>query len=142
MSVDNPDRAPVVSFGPSRPLGWAAVAGALAAAGGAALSGDAAGRLLLIGAAILLACVAAGDLLFNPRLIANQAGLTLRTPAQRGTLSWSAISSIRVDERTRLGLASRTLEIDAGELLVVLSRHALGADPRDVLPMLAAFHQV
>jgi hypothetical protein len=34
---------------------------------------------------------------------------------------------------------SRTLEIDAGALLLVFSRRALGDDPRNVLGVLQAF---
>ena len=41
--------------------------------------------------------------------------------------------------RTRFGLRSTALEIDAGDTLVVLSRRALGADPETVRDLVRAF---
>ncbi len=133
------DRAPVCRFGPDRRLTavWAAlgVVGALAAA----FSSDPEGRLLAAVAALALAAYAVTDLVFWPRLTASADGLRIRAPAMRATLAWSEVAAVRLDERARLGLSSRTLEIDAGDRLVVFSRRALGADPRDVLGLVTAF---
>ena len=67
--------------------------------------------------------------------------MRIRTPTIRITLPWSDVADVRVDERSHLGLLSRTLEIDAGALLVVFSRRTLGADPREVADLLAAFRR-
>jgi len=137
--VDDPRRAPVCRFGPDRRLTALCAAMTAAAAAIVVLSGDAAGRLLAGIAAALLAAYVITDLVFWPRLVATGAGLRIRTPTTRATLPWSDVDAVRVDERSHLGLTSRTLEIDAGALLVVLSRRALGADPREVAQLLAAF---
>jgi len=111
---------------------WAALT--LAAIGIAVWSQDPAGRLLAGLSALILGSYVATDLVFWPRLTASRDGLLIRTPTARTELAWAG-----VDERTRLGLMSRTLEIDAGPFLVVFSRRALGDDPRTVLGVLEAF---
>ncbi len=108
-----------------------AAAGAVVAAALAATS-DPAGRLLFgIGALCLVGLVLA-DLLVRPRLRADAETVEVRTLAVRRRLPWSAVQRVRVDEHNRYGLVSRTLELDAGDTLVVLGRRSLGADPRDV----------
>jgi hypothetical protein len=102
-----------------------------------ALLADPAGRLLLGVAALGLLTVAGADLLLRPRLAADLTGVQVRTLATRKRLPWSAVQRVDVDEHTRHGLTSRTLELEAGELLVVLSKRTLGADPRDVADALA-----
>jgi hypothetical protein len=102
-----------------------------------AMLADPAGRLLLGVAALGLLVLGLADLLLRPRLAADRAGVQVRTLASRHRLPWSAIERVDVDEHTRYGLTSRTLELEAGELLVVLSKRALGADPRDVADALA-----
>jgi hypothetical protein len=110
---------------------------AVLAAGLAATSDDAPGRLLLGLLALWLAGLVAADLLLRPRLRADTNGLEIRTLAVRRRLPWSAVRRLTVDARSRYGLASRTLEVDAGDTLVILSRRSLGADPRDVAAALA-----
>jgi Bacterial PH domain len=102
-----------------------------------AVLADPAGRLLLGVAALGLLAVGAADLLLRPRLAADRAGIQVRTLASRHRLPWSAIKRVDVDEHTRYGLTSRTLELEAGELFVVLGKRALGADPREVADTLA-----
>jgi hypothetical protein len=131
-------RLPRLRFGPSAPLAWLAAAAAVICAGIAAFGGDPAGRLILGIAAVLLAGLAGTDLLVVPRLAVSAEGVTVRTLSVRRRLPWDRIESIRLDERSRLGLASRTLEIDAGDVLIVLGRHSLGADPREVYPLVLA----
>jgi hypothetical protein len=132
-------RSPTCRFGPDRRLAalWAALT--LAAIGIAVWSQDPAGRLLAGLSALILGSYVATDLVFWPRLTASRDGLLIRTPTARTNLAWADVDAIRVDERTRLGLMSRTLEIDAGPFLVVFSRRALGDDPRTVLGTLEAF---
>ena len=132
-------RAPVCRFGPDRRLIGLSAALAAIAITVVVVSHDPAGRLLAGVAAAVLAGYAVTDVVFWPRLTASGDGLRVRTPAARAHLAWSQIDAIRVDERYRLGLRSRTLEVDAGDLLVVLSGRALGDDPRTVLGLLQAF---
>lgn len=107
---------------------------ALCAAG---LATDAMGRFLALVAGLGLLAVAAGDLLRRPRLRADDAGVTARTLTGRIDLPWSQVEAVRVDQRRGVAVRSTLLEIDAGETLVMLSRRALGADPRDVADALA-----
>jgi len=110
-----------------------ALAGAVAViAVGLAVTADPAGRVLFAILAVWLAGLVAADLVLRPRLRADVAGLDVRTFAIRGRLPWSQVERVRVDEHARYGLTARTLEVDAGDLLLVLGRRSLGADPRDV----------
>jgi Bacterial PH domain len=126
-------------FGPHRGLSALALVLAVVAAGVAATSTDPAGRLLAAGAAIVLAVHGALDLVLWPRLTVSAAGLRVRAPARRALFRWPEVSDVRLDERRRFGLTAGTLEIDAGDELVVLSRWALGADPREVLAVVRGF---
>ena len=114
----------------------AAAAGAVAGLLLAAVA-DPAGRVLFGVAAAGLLAVVAADLLLRPRLAADATGVEVRTLAGRRRMPWSALRRVDVDEHARYGLTARTLELDAGETLVVLGRRALGADPRDVADALA-----
>lgn len=137
--MDNPTRAPTCRFGPDRRLTALCAVLAIVAVAFAVLSGDGAGRVLASIAAALLAGYALTDIAFWPRLVASGSGLTIRTPTVRTALPWAAVDAVRVDERAHLGLMSRTLEIEAGALLVVFSRRTLGDDPRTVADLLDAF---
>ncbi len=128
-----------MSFGPSRRLSFGALGGGLVAGVLALLSGDPQGRLLLGIAAVLLLALGGYDVLLTPRLVATASGLTVRTLALRAELAWSSVSAVRLDERARYGLTSRTLEIDAGPTLVVLGRHSLGREPREAYELVTAF---
>jgi hypothetical protein len=132
------NRAPVCRFGPDRRLTAATAGLARAAAAAALLTQDGPGRVLFAGAAALLVAYAATDLAFWPRLTASAAGLVIRTPLQRARLPWSQVEAVRADSRERFGLRSVTLEVDAGETLVVFSRRALGADPETVAALVTA----
>jgi hypothetical protein len=139
--VDNPTREPTCRFGPDRRLTALCIVLTLVAVAIAVLSGDSPGRILAGIAAALLAGYAITDLAFWPRLVANGTGLTIRTPAVRARLPWAEVDVVRVDERSRLGMMSRTLEIDSGALLVVFSRRTLGEDPQTVAELLEAFRR-
>lgn len=102
-----------------------------------AVLADPAGRLLLGIAALGLLALGGADVLLRPRLAADPTGIQVRTLASRHRLPWSVVERVDVDEHTRYGLTSRTLELEAGELLVVLGKRTLGADPRDVAAQLA-----
>ncbi|MEV4197417.1 PH domain-containing protein [Micromonospora globbae] len=94
---------------------------------------------------LALACVAAAalvvwgarDLLAPVRLAADDAGVTvIQGFAGRRHLPWPAVEAITVDRRSRLGLSTETLEIDAGDSLHLFSRHDLGAEPGEVARLL------
>jgi hypothetical protein len=102
-----------------------------------AATADPAGRVLFGLAALGLLALTVVDLLLRPRLAADPDGLRVRTLAVRRRMPWSALQRVDVDERSRYGLTARTLELDAGDTLVVLGRRALGTDPRDVADALA-----
>lgn len=120
-----------------RPAETALAAGGAVLALALAVVADPAGRVLSGVAAVGLLALVAADLLLRPRLAADADGLQVRTLAVRRRLPWSAVARVEVDERSRYGLVSRTLELDAGDTLVVLGRRALGEDPRDVADALA-----
>ena len=132
-------RAPALRFGPDRRLtaliGLASV-GALASAFAAP---DRPGQLLFALAVIVLLGYVLGDLIFWPRLYVDAGGIRVRTPLARMDLPWVDIDDVRADLRTRHGLRSATLEVDAGQTLVVFSRRSLGADPTAVRDLVRAF---
>ncbi len=132
-------RAPSLRFGPDRRLTALSGTMALIATAAAVLASDPAGRLLLAGAALVLLAYTGTDLIYWPRLTVSAAGLLVRTPATRGLIPWSEVATVHADTRQRAGLRSVTLEIDAGERLVVFSRRSLGADPADVAGLICAF---
>jgi hypothetical protein len=136
--VDNLSRAPVVAFGPSRGLALACLGGGAILALVAIFGVDSGGGLLLGLAALLLLALGGYDTFLTPRLVASAQGLRIRTAGVRVDLEWDRIASVRYDERARLGLSSRTLEIDDGESLVVLGRHSLGREPRDAYDLIRA----
>jgi hypothetical protein len=74
------------------------------------------------------------DLLAPVRLAADTEGVTVVAGfAGRRRLPWTLIDRVRVDERERVGLRSRMLEIDAGESLHLLSTYDLNAQVADVV---------
>lgn len=98
---------------------------------------DAPGRLLVGAGALLLLVLGVRDLLGRPRLTAGPEGVDVRSWTGPRHLPWPGLR-VDVRETRRLGMRSRTLELDtaAGPLddgvLVVLGRRDLGADPDQV----------
>lgn len=136
--MDEPARAPSLRFVPDRRYTALAAGGALLAVLGVVLAPDPEGRLLAGLAAVVLAAFVAGDLVFSPRLVADADGLTVRAPLTRARLSWAEIEAVRADVRHRHGLRSITLEVDAGTVLAVFSRRALGEDPERAAELITA----
>ncbi|MDT4949608.1 MAG: hypothetical protein QOJ37_2203 [Pseudonocardiales bacterium] len=134
-----PNQPPVVTFVADRRFTGLAAAGVVVAVVIAVLANDRAGQLLAGLAALVLALYVVSDLVFSPRLVVSAQGLRVRSPFTRADLPWSQVEDVRADTRTRLGLRSTTLEIDAGPVLAVMSRRALGADPADVAELVNAF---
>lgn len=120
-----------------RPVETATVAGAGLVAAALAVIADPMGRLLFGVAAVGLLLVAAVDLVLRPRLSADATGLHVRTVGAWHDLPWPSIERIDVDEKTRYGLTSRTLEVETAGRLILLGRRTLGEDPRDVADALA-----
>jgi Bacterial PH domain len=130
---------PEARFVPDRRYTALAAAGAVAAVAAAALTGDNAGRLLFGVGAVLLAAYVVSDLIFSPRIVASSAGVVINAPLTRARLGWEQIDDVRAETRFRRGLRSVTLEIDAGEVLAVFSRRALGAEPSEAAAVIEAF---
>jgi len=63
----------------------------------------------------------------------------IRGFAGRRQIPWAEVEAIRVDQRSRLGLSSRLLEVDTGETVHLFSGRELGADPADVAASLHTF---
>ncbi len=126
-------------FGPHRALSLLWLVLALVAVGVALTSTDVPGRLLAGGAAVVLVTYGIVGLAFWPRLSVGPDGLRVHTPACRAAYGWSEVERVGLDERRRLGLSAGTLEIEARDQLVVLSRWALGADPRTVLALVESY---
>ena len=98
---------------------------------------DPVGRVLLGGAALLVLGLVVRDLLTRPRLSAGPDGVDVRGVAGGVHLPWGLLE-VRVRETRRLGMRSRTLELDTAAgadddgVLVVLGRRDLGTDPDEV----------
>jgi hypothetical protein len=132
------DRRPDVAFRPDRRYTLLSAAGAALALVLVLVLHDPPGRVLAGVAVAVLAAYAGSDLLFSPRLTASSAGLVVRSPLLRVQLAWPEVEDVRADTRVRYGLRSTTLEIDAGAVLAVFSRRALGADPEQAAALVLA----
>jgi hypothetical protein len=133
-------RVPTLRFGPDRRITLVAIAAATVAVVLMLTAADGPGRLIFAIAALILAGYAIGDFVYWPRLSADASGLHIRTPQTQADLAWADVDDVRADVRSRYGLRSTTLEVDAGEVLVVFSRRALGADPETVQDQVRAVY--
>lgn len=126
----------MVTAGAGRGAALAVLLGA-AALLAVAVDSDAAGRLLALPAAVVLAAVGIRDLALRPVLRADTAGLEVVVGLRRRQLSWPEVHGLRVvdDRRTPL------LEVDLGSTLVVLTRRRLGRPPDVVLDELLALQR-
>ena len=103
------------------------------------------GRILLGIAATGLALDAVHDLVARPRLTAGPDGVVVRTWSGARRLAWEGLRA-RVRTTRRLGMLTRTLEIDVDPaldddgMLVVLGRRDLGAPLEDVARQLRAMN--
>jgi hypothetical protein len=74
------------------------------------------------------------DVMAPVRLRADSAGVTVVSGyAGHRQLAWKDLERVRLDSRTRLGLRTELLEIDAGESLHFFSRYDLGESPVEAL---------
>ncbi|MET9226928.1 PH domain-containing protein [Lentzea sp. NPDC003310] len=115
-------------------VGWVAAA-ALAVA--TIVADDNAGRLLVGLATLLVSCLAAFYTIARPRLTADADGLAVRGFTGTTLLPWHEVK-VKLQTTRRLGREQQTLELDADDRLVVLTRVDLGADPEEVAGVLHA----
>ncbi|MDX8032115.1 PH domain-containing protein [Lentzea sp. BCCO 10_0856] len=101
------------------------------------LADDNAGRLLVGLATLLVSYLAAFATLARPRLTAGVDGLSVRGFASTTHLPWHEVK-IKLQTTRRLGREQQTLELDAEDRLVVLTKLDLGADPEEVAGVLHA----
>ena len=117
-----------VTAAPARTTGVLSLLAALALLAGTGVA-DPAGRVLLVPAGVLLALLAARDLLLRPVLEADTAGLSVVDGWRRRPLAWSQVEAVRLVTDRRVPL----LELDLGRRVVVLSRRRLGRPPTEVV---------
>lgn len=123
---------------------WGIVLVEIAGAAVLLAAGLLAGRAsLAIGAvaAGLLAAMALRDSLLRPTLRADHAGLVIVDGLQRRCFTWNNVEDVRAARISRRAAVSDVLEVDAGDVLVLVSRRRLGAPPREVAAALVAFRQ-
>ncbi len=132
-----PSRPGSVSFSVPLAVIVAKVAGAAVLALLALVASGRADTVIAVGAALLLAGVAARDLLARERLRADAAGLVaVRGYAGHRHLDWSQVEQLVVRSQLRFGARTEQLEVDAGEEIFLFSRFDLGVDPRAALAAL------
>jgi hypothetical protein len=114
--------------------------GALLFVAAAVLSrSDPVGLTIGVAAALVLAALTLRDLIAAVRLAADPDGVTVATwYAGHHRLAWADIERVSVDRRSRLGIRTELVEIDAGDAIYQFSRSELGAPPDEVVDALAA----
>ncbi|WP_053732073.1 PH domain-containing protein [Nocardia sp. NRRL S-836] len=96
-----------------------------------------AGRLLIGLATLLVSYLAAFASIARPRLSADADGLAVRGFTSTTHLPWHEVK-VKLQHTRRLGREQQTLELDADDRLVVLTKLDLGADPEEVASVLHA----
>ncbi|MBP2475511.1 hypothetical protein JOF53_004383 [Crossiella equi] len=118
-------------------VGWALAA---VAAAWALFTGDPAGRVIALLAALVIGFLALFGTVARPRLAASPSGLAVRGLTRTEHWPWPEVST-RVMHTQRFGRRTAVLEVevsqDEAERLFVLGRLDLGADPEDVVAQLA-----
>ena len=128
-----------LTFGPDWRTAIIAVPGAGFAALVAIFATDPVQRAFAAVVVVALLAIAAADFFFAPRLTITDQGLRVHAPLERARLRWDEVDSIAATTSRRLGLRAPTLEISAGERLIVLDRRDLAADPWAVANRIAEF---
>ncbi len=96
-----------------------------------------AGRLLIGLATLLVTYLAAFATIARPRLSADENGLAVRGFMNTTHLPWHEVK-VKLQQTRRLGREQQSLELDAEDRLVVLTKLDLGADPEEVAGVLHA----
>lgn len=131
-----------VHYGPRpKAVGFTAVGGIVLAVLATSQS-DRTGRLFVgFGAGLLLLAAAWAG--FGGGFVgANNDGVWVRGLWRRQHHDWAEISHIRAQATPRLGLTQRSLEIEAGDRLIVLPDVLLGTDPAEAAAGLSALRPV
>jgi hypothetical protein len=142
-----PDDPPTSNRAPGEPVSFrvpagvpvakAAVAAVLAAA--ALLTGETLAILVGALAAVALIVFAVRDVLARERLRAARSGVEVVSGfASRRHLPWADVEALRIDERLRLGVRSRLLEVDADAEIYQFGRYDLGVDPDEAIIAITA----
>jgi hypothetical protein len=113
-------------------VGWVAAAGMALFA---VLTSDRPGQILVGVAALVVVLLALHATVARPRLAADSTGLVLRGLTGRRQWAWADVN-VRVVRTKRLGRQVSTLELNAGDDLVVLGWIDLGVAPEDVADVL------
>jgi hypothetical protein len=112
------------------------LAGVVLAVGGLAwafLTPSSEDRLVAWGLTVFAVFASFGCLLMRRRLTVEPRRMVVRGPGGVRTYPWTSVVDVEVVRRSRLGVASSTLEVDLDDDgLIVLGRFDLGADPVDV----------
>jgi hypothetical protein len=99
----------------------------------ALLVSDRLGAAMLAVAALVCAGYALRDVVSPVRVAADAEGVTVAHGyLGHARLPWAQVQAVRVDRRSRLGLRSQQLEIDADERLYLFSAYDLSAEPAEV----------
>jgi len=100
---------------------------------------DPVGLAIGIGGAVVLAALAARDLVAGTTVRADRSGVTVRTGiAGHRHLDWYEIERIRVDRRARLGIRTELVELDCDDELYLFGANQLGAPCDQVVATLTA----
>lgn len=96
---------------------------------GAVLVDDRSAMLVSAIAVLVLGALVLRDVLVPVRLATDDTGITVATGfAGRVAIGWATLTTVRVCETRRLGLRSRTLEVDAVEGLHLFGEYDLDGD--------------
>jgi hypothetical protein len=118
----------------SPPLAWAKIAAFVAFALVAVVYLDDRTRAFAAGVgALLIGAYALRDIVAAVRVAADPSGITVVAGyASKVFYPWDVIEAVRVDTRSRLGLRTEMLEIDAGEQVHLFSTYDLNAPCSEV----------
>ena len=96
-------------------------------------------RLVAWALVVVAALATGGCLSMRRRLTVEPHRLVVRGPGGVRTYPWTSVVGVDVVRRSRLGVASSTLEVDLDDDgLIVLGRFDLAADPSDVARVVRA----
>lgn len=124
---------------PREGIAACAVIGALLGVAAVTVATDLPGRVLAGVAGVGLLIFAAMSWRASPKLALTADGLMVRGWFGRHLVTAESITRLRVTEYQRIGRTHRLLEIETrDDLMLILSRWDLGADPRDVFETLSA----
>jgi len=119
-------------------VGWLFSATAAAGAILTGLGGDTRGTVLFAVGCAFFAAISASGTALRPKLAVDTEGLTVRTLSGTRRFAW-ARTRVRLVRTRRLGRETETVEIESGDVLLILGWIELGADPRDVVDVLSAY---